>query len=281
MIHTSANFHSSRYVLTLIYWAMTLSLFQGWGNLHAATEISLPFPGHGYRPDQTGNDPLPGIFLLHGSEGGNSDVVPFIARSLADLGFQTVAYCYYGCPGTPEALKDVDLFQSYQAFEWLVSSSLDNKAAIVGFSRGAEQALLLSALTFQLGLKTPSAIAVHAPHEYIIPAFFPENVIRDCYLPEPYCAAAWRWQDDFLNGKLYALKPIPVESIECPVFLSHGAQDQLWPAMNSLNIAKKLLDKNREVDLHIWSGEGHVLTLDSWNQMTWLMVEFLKKAMKL
>ena len=147
--------------------------------------MKLSFPGYLYPP--SGEGPFPAMLLLHGSEGGNGDywtepgaeslltgeaaLVPMYARHFASSGFLAYAHSYFGSPGTPQELANIDLQNTIKAFEWLRNSpsTHDRKIVLWGGSRGAELALILAAKLSELGNPGPNLIIARSPSDFVYP----------------------------------------------------------------------------------------------------------------
>ena len=85
---------------------------------------------------------LPGLILLPGSEGGIPEA---FAEKLANVGYCVLALGYFGVEGLPETLENIPLRYFLQAFLWLKRQPQirGNSIGLIGYSRGAELALLL------------------------------------------------------------------------------------------------------------------------------------------
>jgi dienelactone hydrolase len=91
----------------------------------------------------TGSDPLPGVLLLGGSEGG---LHARDAEVLAAEGFTVLALGYFGMPGLPRGLVEIPLEYVTRALDWLGARSRDpERLGVAGGSRGGELALLVAA----------------------------------------------------------------------------------------------------------------------------------------
>ena len=205
-----------------------------------------PAPGRLFVPDVEGL--YTAVLVLHGSEGGLS-FTNSIARQLAESGFVVLAYCYFGCPDTPETLENIDLDSIIETLQHLQNRPdvNPNSLAVVGVSRGAELALIMGVLYPDVG-----AVASLMGSPYVTGGL-------------PNGGVAWRYQDEplpFWN--------IPVEMINGPVLLMHGSQDRLWPASFSYHLADRLeahdhpyeliILPNREHDLGREGDVGHITT---------------------
>jgi dienelactone hydrolase len=123
------------------------------------------YPGYLYRP-KGATSPLPGILLLHGSEGawgdywgpqspvGEEAPAPYLAKKFAEAGFAAYALAYFdnrhASPApvhVPKELAFIDLEYTYKAMKWFRESyAKGERLVLLGHSRGAEQALLLAGL---------------------------------------------------------------------------------------------------------------------------------------
>lgn len=90
--------------------------------------------------------PQPGILLLGGSEGGLGSAGSLKARSLQLAGYSVLHLSYFRGPGQSRVLENAPLEVFDRALNWLsrqpgVDSS---RLAVIGSSKGAEAALLIS-----------------------------------------------------------------------------------------------------------------------------------------
>ncbi|MEM7118436.1 MAG: acyl-CoA thioester hydrolase/BAAT C-terminal domain-containing protein [Chloroflexota bacterium] len=190
--------------------------------------------GELYIPE--GSGPFPLVVVLHGSEGS----LLFSRRAalqIAAAGHVTLAYCYFGCLNTPQQLKDIDLDLILADIEILRGRPdvAKNSVAVVGFSRGAELALILGSLNSEI-----QAVVSSMGSPYVFGAFTLEG------------GRAWLYED-----KPLPFTEIPVEQINGPVLLMHGATDVLWPAKFSQDLADRLAAHNHPYELIIFPDRGH------------------------
>ena len=152
--------------------------------------------GHLYEP---GTQSKGGVLVLGGSEGGIS--MSYEAALLASHGFTALALGYFALPGLPPDLRDIPI-------EYFAAAArlLPQPVRVVGYSRGTEAALLLSALYPNLVRGT----VVYAPADHVWPA-----------LPPP--GNAWTH-----GGQPQTA--IPFDRITGPVLAIAGTDDQLWPS---------------------------------------------------
>ena len=95
----------------------------------------FPAPGTGKKP---------GILLLGGSEGGLARNLLLQAKLLQQEGYNVLHLAYHNAPGKPAHLANVPLEEFQRGLHWLKTRpEVDsNSIAIVGYSKGAEAALL-------------------------------------------------------------------------------------------------------------------------------------------
>lgn len=230
-----------------------------------------------------GPGPHPVVVAFGGSEGGlRSGAVD--ANQLASKGFATLGLAYFGEPGLPAQLAQIELEYFAKAFSFLATQpSLDlGRLAVKGVSRGGELAL-------QLG-STFSAVRA---------------VVAD--VPSGYrwgsgvgSQAAWTYQGQALasvpsSGGMYPTKKdasgktlllsspvflqdiqeasaqeleaatIAVESTQGPVLLLGGASDDLWPSCTLADVAWNRLvssghTKQHPDENHCLADAGHFAT---------------------
>ncbi|SMN02323.1 putative thioesterase [uncultured Candidatus Thioglobus sp.] len=252
----------------------------------------------------------PGVMLLHGSEGGSIPYTRTIAQALANEGFSVLSFCWFDCANNiflnPIApLIDVPLEKSFKAFNWLKSSKFvdGKKSGIYGFSRGAEQALILASLS-ELEKTNISAIAVHAPSDTIVGGFSWAWFDKRCWVckqeDDKACAdrektelfkwntacgtnqppdesgyksvKAWTYGKKALNiGDM-----INIESYQKPLYISHGSKDHLWSFERSKRIVKKLKKHKQPVQAHFVEGAGHVFRFKDAVKEHQLVTDFFK-----
>jgi len=262
-------------------------------DLATIVERPTPFPGSTLYVPNDGK-PHPGILVLHGSEGGSLPYYQLDAQFLAAQGYAALAYCWYNCQRDPIRaahlpLENVELEKTLNAYRWLKASShvQNRKTALLGVSRGAEQALILGWLTTRDGGDVPDAIAVHAPSDTVVMGFSWAAIDNRCWfsgLWNPACGpmpkdpskttvTAWRWQ-----GKPLAHGTrIEIEKYRGPVFIAHGTRDEWWSHERSLAIQKSLVASGNEPEVHILEGEKHVFTPAAETRKKEWLLNFLKK----
>lgn len=221
----------------------------------------LPEWGTTYGP--SGDGPFPAIMVLHGSEGGWSGWSHRIAAILAAHGFLAfpLAYSRSGNAWNAGSIIDVSLDRTVQALAALRAFEFSgDRVGVYGVSRGAEHALLVSALMAADGIAGgPDAVAVHSPPD-IVCAGFDSNTRRDrsdpdWQSPDPG-KRAWTWM-----GSSEALKPttpIEAERIVAPLFISHGTADEVWSVEMTRRLEARLIAAGRSPEVHYVEGQGHL-----------------------
>lgn len=166
-----------------------------------------------------------GVLLIGGSEGGVLATAT-MALMLANHGYPTLAVSYFNSPGLPSELRDIPI-------EYFVTAAnkLPGPVRVVGFSRGSEAALLLSALYPHLVAGT----VLGAPAAKINLGF-------------PNGGFAWTY------GSTPRLD-IPFDAIAGPVLAFAGSKDAVWPAADNIaSLAEELGDRLESI---VVDGAGH------------------------
>jgi dipeptidyl aminopeptidase/acylaminoacyl peptidase len=110
------------------------------------------------------------------------------------------------------------------------------KVGVLGFSRGAELALIIGTLNEAVG---PVVSIMGAPRVH--------GAVNTA-------EAAW-----LLQGEQLPFTTIPVETIDGPVLLLHGQEDSLWPVSYTYIVAERLAANNHEYEMIVYPHRGHVL----------------------
>ena len=192
-----------------------------------------------------GDDPSPGVLVLHGS--GATDLSA-VSRMLATHGYAVVTLKYFGEADLPETLNDVPLEYFDRAVEWLTSREdvLGDRVGFVGLSRGVEAALSTAA-----AFDGAATVVGYGGSGIVHPGLTEVYALdRDRPPEEEPGAAGWEaaWTRDgepVASGEeireaygqigaldLAELEPvgIAVEEIDGPVLLASGDADALWRA---------------------------------------------------
>ncbi len=175
--------------------------------------------GHLYEP---ATESRGGVLVLGGSEGGIS--MSYEAALLASHGFTALALGYFAMPGLPQGLRDIPI-------EYFAAAArlLPGPIRVIGYSRGTEAAMLLSALYPDLVRGT----ILYAPADHVWGAFPPPG-------------SAWT------HGGL-PQATIPFDRIAGPVLAIAGTDDQLWPSGIAAGVVARLTGG----ESILYAGAGH------------------------
>jgi len=251
--------------------------------------VTQPFKGSLLAVPNDGK-PHPGIVLLHGSEGGGFPAWKISALRWASEGFATLAFCYFGgedgLTGPRQTLANIEVDDVVKAVKWLKNSEFvqNKKIALDGTSRGGELALLTGSM---IESEILDAIAVHAPaskiwgpwnHDWMdsrcwlseVPSFHELHIPSEKFIWNQRCGPdprnlpenlkySWKWK----GVPLITDTPIAVENIRCPVFLTQGMKDDIWPAQQALDIESALRKKSISHEAIFYENEGHGLKLEA------------------
>jgi dipeptidyl aminopeptidase/acylaminoacyl peptidase len=228
-------------------------------------QVAQKFPGSkAFLPKTL---PAPGLLMLHGSEGGADGSIEEDAKFFAQSGYVVVTLCWFGCNGLPNKILRVPLDRTVDAGTWLGSTTevAGKKVGLFGWSRGAEQAVLIASV---LGTKTPFAtVAVHAASDTVVSSYDPttDNAIMETRLGRSVVAPAWTFKGTPIFGEQNANElgtgpRIEIEKYPGALFVSHGMNDQLWEVARSQRlVASRGRVVGLKTEAHYWPGEGHVI----------------------
>ncbi|MBV7330833.1 dienelactone hydrolase family protein [Chloroflexi bacterium TSY] len=134
----------------------------------------------------------------------------------------------------PDQLVEIPLDPFAQAIELLLSEhcSDSDEVVVLGYSRGAELALLLGTLFSEI-----TGIVAYAPSALIwrgFPVSKPTPKSSWCYRGQPvpfaYFAGGYFDNNGWQDQTIIAQATIPVEKIAGPILLVSGADDEVWPS---------------------------------------------------
>lgn len=212
------------------------------------------------RPDIVGNfypaigNSSGAVLVIGGSDGGISATADNIAKALSEVGFDALAASYWGAPGQPLEMKELPLEAFDASIDFLKKKSNGGqRVAILGYSKGAEAALLLAARRRDLaGIVAGAPTNVSWQALDFIGAFVGGTSTfsyKGKALPYlPYSGI------DFFDGptvfeihdislRRVANHPsaaIEIEKSQAPVLLLCGSKDLIWPACD---MAKSLVQR--------------------------------------
>lgn len=221
--------------------------------------LSLEDAGGGvaiYGPGGRGADGLPGVVILHGSEGPGSGWSHRFAAILAAHGFLALPHAYgAGDVWGAGPIREVPLAGVLEAGRRLGAHPRARRVGLLGWSKGGEMALLVAALCEEA--HPFACVAAHAPPAQVTPAFDLEAFRAGRWGSEtgPATPRAWVWPGH--EEALAPGRPIPVERIAVPVFLSIGLSDSVVPPSGVLDMADRLGRAGRSVDLMTAEGQDH------------------------
>ncbi|MCX7008100.1 MAG: dienelactone hydrolase [Kiritimatiellaeota bacterium] len=195
---------------------------------------------------QAGTTTKPGILFLGGSEGGRPD--KHLPQFFAENGYPVLAVAYFKEQGLPENLQLVPLEYFDKALAWMARSDRIPRGGIVvfGMSKGAELALLLASrkpeIKGVIALAPSSVVWDGMPKQWWPPD--PKSSWSCGGKPVPFVpydfSQAMAQGDPFAIRKFYekALQQraaveqatIGVETINGPLLLAAGHDDQMWPS---------------------------------------------------
>lgn len=191
--------------------------------------------------------PWPAVVAFGGSSGGLGPSAGW-APALAEEGFAVLAVSYFGAPGVPPSLLEIEVEVVERAAAWLIDNghAAGDRVAAMGISRGSELALLAG---------------VHLDAVGPVVAFAPSGICWSALGPGgPIDAPAWTFRGDPLPFVSMAggppptapppgpmsLRPlfemaladparwagaeIPVERVRGPILLVSGEDDAMWPS---------------------------------------------------
>lgn len=247
--------------------------------------------------------PYPTVICIGGSDGG---LAPWsTAALLASEGYAVLSLAYFGHEGLPDALDGIRLEYFESAIDWLASNSTvrSQPLGVVGWSRGAELALLLGARNPEI-----TTVVAYAPSSVVFQGIpngweYAGSAWQSGGEELPYISYDWGmgfWLHilkQWLLRRSLSLRPtyeggfdeatdrevaaasIPVEDTDGPILLVSGGDDQMWPSRRFGNEIVKRLDDagyDHPYEHLTYDDAGHVIatpyrpTTDDSNQGTFL-----------
>jgi dienelactone hydrolase len=211
-------------------------------------------------PSIAGNDGLPAVMILGGSEGGIYTLQT--ATWLAAHGYACLCVGYFAMEGLPDQLENIPLEYFAGPIEWLrqrpeIDSS---RIGVLGYSRGAELALLLATryddLTAAVSISGSGVVHPGIDWSDLNREFFPAWTWNGTVIPFLDSGTVWGDPDT------YAEATIPVETINGPVLLVGGEDDMLWPTILLSQVSWNRLqdaDRNWPDQFLSYPGAGHYI----------------------
>lgn len=205
---------------------------------------------------------LPGVLILHGSEGPAAGWSHRFCAIMAAHGVVAAPFSYgSGDLWGAGAIRDVDLRDVVAAGQLLAGHPRVRGAALFGWSFGGGMALTVAALQGETG--PFRAVASHAGMDHIAAAWDPaRRPVPGVPRPRPVASdpPAFLWPGE--QTCLTPGAPLPLQRIAVPVFLSVGDADSILPAEMTLSTAARLRALGAEVDLLVGPGQDHGYTFD-------------------
>ena len=218
---------------------------------------------------------LPAVILIDGSSPG-LDGVSVLAAAYAREGVAALALAYFGETGLPPALTNIRLeyFDTVLATLKARTDIDPGRIGVLGVSRGSEAAFLLAARNPDIRAIVavgPSAVVWQgydpATPEATVPAWTANGqavpfLMADASLYDPSGPQAPMFVSalDKLGARADVL--LPVETINGPLLLMAGQDDQIWPsAAMAQSIEARLLKSGfpHDVESIVFAGAGHAV----------------------
>lgn len=224
----------------------------------------------------TGNaSPRYGVLVVGGSEGG----LPLeLSREIAQTGRPVLALAYFKEKSLPLELNEIALEYFEAPMNWLLAQSetRDDGLLVVGWSKGAELALLMASRDRKI-----IGVAAGAPSSHVWAGVLDEwdREPSSSWTAEgnPIEYVRYRFDREYPNLKtMYESSlqraenkeeaRIPVENINGPVLLLSGGDDTLWPSTSMAKYICQTIEAVRKNCNHVdWPNAGHSLTAeDHW-----------------
>jgi len=214
-----------------------------------------------------GKTTLAPVLVLEGSGTGLPDV---LARKIASMGHPVLALAYYKEPGLPQDIESIPLEYFEPAKTWLLEKTGKQTLAVVGWSKGAELALILASMDDRISKTiaiSPSSVAwpgivqnqTRSPKSSwtlggkeldTVPyqASSAVNNLRDLYT------------QSLANKDARAAARIEVEEIVGDILLLSGGKDTIWPAQAmAQEVCKTRISHQQQCDHKHFSNAGHLL----------------------
>ena len=217
--------------------------------------------GRLFLPERAGR----GVVVVGGSDGGPGG--PLMAALLAGHGLPVLSMAYWGHPGTPDALRDIDVEVVARACDWLrAQDGVDDvPPCVIGLSRGGELVLLAAALTpdhvgpVLVSVGSGVAWGAWGPGTDVL-----ETAWRFGGEPVPQMAEDEDDPNACLDDEdMVASAEIAVERAAGPVLMLSGEDDAMWPSARLTRIAEARAEREGAGDrvTHVaYPGAGHFCT---------------------
>jgi len=199
------------------------------------------------------------VIVLGGSEGG---IPEKLAEGIASLGYPTLAVAYFREGKLPEELEKIPLDYFENAKTWLKEKDgiLNDNIVLVGWSKGAELALLLASKD-----STYNHVVAIAPSSVVWAGILKDwtKVPRSSWVMDnvelPFVSfnptSSVTGLLDLYSQSLEARTDnagadIPVKDINGKVFLYSGGKDEIWPSSSMAATICEKMQQNELSDCH-------------------------------
>ena len=221
---------------------------------------------------------LPGVVIVHGSEGPAAGWSHRFAAILAAHGMLAAPWAY----GTGDLwqagpIAGVELPGLVAAGHTLAAHPRCRSVGLFGWSFGGGLVLITAGLQ---GADGPfRAVASHAGADFVTQAFDPANFLTGEHRrrPAPDAPRAFAWPGE--EAALTPGAPLPLDRVQVPVFLSVGDADPVWPHGQTLNVAATLRAQGKAVDLMVGEGQGHGYDFDREPELWARLLAFFGKVL--
>ena len=196
-----------------------------------------------YRPKSDTNTMLPGIIFLGGSGGGLS-WASRMAAITANEGYNCLAVAYFNTEGLPRHLAQLPLEYVDNVIDYFINrnDTDDNKIGVIGYSKGAELALLMASRRTEI----KSVVAI-APGSAVFQGFKPPEYPTVSswtldgedlpFVPNAYDKrffetydGMYLWYKTLAQHEAFNKAALRVDKINGDILLLSGVKDQIWPS---------------------------------------------------
>lgn len=232
--------------------------------------------GHGpvYGPQE--GEGLPGVVILHGSEGPMAGWNHRFATILAMHGVLALPISYgTGDYFGVERIGDVDAALVPDAVDALGAHPRCKGAGLFGWSMGGSLALLVASIVADAGRLR--FVAAHAARDAVPQAFDPE-AFRAGGPGEggPDAPRAFRWAGH--DDRMTPGRAIEIERYPGPVFLSTGDADNVTEPVHTHRLAARLEAAGNPADIFVAPGQDHALDFETEPQLWARLTDFIGRA---
>lgn len=207
-----------------------------------------------------------GVVLLAGSDGGPGGVLE--AALFAGHGLPALALAHWNHPGTPDAMRDIDVEVVVRGCDWLRTQQAvdDVPPCLIGISRGGELALLAAALAPDHVGPVVSQVGSGVPWGAFGPGADdndPAWIFQGKPVPKMYEHPDDSYAD-LDSPDSVAAAEIAIEKAAGPVLLLSGEDDAMWPSARLSRIAEARAAREGAADrvTHVaYQDAGHWCTI--------------------